>query len=220
MDVTRSKEPQLFALCNVKGRALATGWVMIHQDQTLLVVATTVADDVCAHLNQYGRFSQLAFAISTDRVYVTPSADHTFPITEEIGLCITQDTEETRLDAQKKHLINAGITLVEKESVEKLTPHMLNFPALGGVHFDKGCYLGQEIIARTEHLGQVKRSTYKGRVDGMAPKIMDAIMRDDGTTVGTITMVASNSDDTHNILMVLPQTEGPLHCASGPVTIL
>jgi len=43
------------------------------------------------------------------------------------------------------------------ENSEKYTPHMLNLDLMNGVCFKKGCYVGQEIVARTEHIGSVKR---------------------------------------------------------------
>lgn len=60
-------------------------------------------------------------------------------------------------DAWKLSTLKAGVPLLTAETSEQFTPHMLNLPALDAVSFNKGCYLGQEIIARTEHLGQVKR---------------------------------------------------------------
>jgi folate-binding protein YgfZ len=53
--------------------------------------------------------------------------------------------------------ILAGIPTIYPETSGKFTPHMLNYPALNGVSLTKGCYLGQEIIARTEYLGKAKR---------------------------------------------------------------
>jgi folate-binding protein YgfZ len=44
---------------------------------------------------------------------------------------------------------------------EEFVPQMANFDQLGGVSFHKGCYPGQEIIARTQYLGKVKRHLYR-----------------------------------------------------------
>jgi hypothetical protein len=43
------------------------------------------------------------------------------------------------------------------ENSEKYTPHMINLDLINGISFKKGCYVGQEIVARTEHIGSVKR---------------------------------------------------------------
>lgn len=54
-------------------------------------------------------------------------------------------------------------------SQEAFVPQMLNLERLGGVSFTKGCYPGQEIVARTQHLGEVKRRPYAYRLPAGAP---------------------------------------------------
>lgn len=63
----------------------------------------------------------------------------------------------TRLD------IRDGIPEVPPELSEEFLPQMLNLDLLGGLSFQKGCYTGQEPIARTRHLGHLKRRMYAGR---------------------------------------------------------
>lgn len=53
--------------------------------------------------------------------------------------------------------IDAGIAQVTARTQELFVPQMVNFELVGGVSFKKGCYPGQEIIARTQHLGKTKR---------------------------------------------------------------
>ncbi|MGB6977490.1 MAG: folate-binding protein, partial [Gammaproteobacteria bacterium] len=53
--------------------------------------------------------------------------------------------------------INAGILTIYPETCELFTPHMLDYPKWQAVSFTKGCYLGQEIVVRAEHLGRTKR---------------------------------------------------------------
>jgi len=56
--------------------------------------------------------------------------------------------------------IQAGIPDVKPETQEEFVPQMLNLDLLGGINFKKGCYTGQEIVARTHYLGSIKRRTY------------------------------------------------------------
>lgn len=53
--------------------------------------------------------------------------------------------------------LRAGLPQLTSATTLRYVPHMLNLDRLGAIDFDKGCYPGQEIIARTEHLGSVKR---------------------------------------------------------------
>lgn len=53
--------------------------------------------------------------------------------------------------------INEGIPVITIATQEQFLPQMINLDLLGGVSFKKGCYPGQEIVARTQHLGKLKR---------------------------------------------------------------
>lgn len=53
--------------------------------------------------------------------------------------------------------LQSGIPQISAATSEKFTPHMLNLDLLGAVSFDKGCYPGQEIVARTHYLGDSRR---------------------------------------------------------------
>ncbi len=57
--------------------------------------------------------------------------------------------------------IQAGIPRIVEATKEAFVPQMVNFDKIGGISFHKGCYPGQEIIARTQYLGKVKRHLYR-----------------------------------------------------------
>ena len=61
--------------------------------------------------------------------------------------------------------IRAGIGQVMPSTRELFIPQMLNLQAVGGVSFKKGCYTGQEIVARMQYLGKLKRRLYRLRLD-------------------------------------------------------
>jgi folate-binding protein YgfZ len=56
--------------------------------------------------------------------------------------------------------IRSGIPVILPETQEQFVPQMVNLDAIGGVSFQKGCYPGQEIVARTQYLGKIKRRMY------------------------------------------------------------
>jgi folate-binding protein YgfZ len=55
--------------------------------------------------------------------------------------------------------IHAGVPQITLKTQEQFVPQMVNFELLGGVNFKKGCYPGQEIVARSQYLGKLKRRT-------------------------------------------------------------
>jgi folate-binding protein YgfZ len=68
--------------------------------------------------------------------------------------------------------IRAGIPVILPATQEQFVPQMVNLDAIGGVSFQKGCYPGQEIVARTQYLGKIKRSMYLAAIKvepGTAP---------------------------------------------------
>jgi tRNA-modifying protein YgfZ len=81
---------------------------------------------------------------------------------QEAGLAFRQPLSDIEWHLA---LIHAGIPRIEAATVEKYTPHMLNLDCLGAISFNKGCYTGQEIVARTEHLGRSKRRLMHFRMD-------------------------------------------------------
>ncbi|HSW13942.1 MAG TPA: hypothetical protein VLI06_13945 [Solimonas sp.] len=60
----------------------------------------------------------------------------------------------------KRAELRAGVPTVYPDSRELFVPQMANLDALGGISFNKGCYTGQEIVARLHYLGQLKRRMF------------------------------------------------------------
>lgn len=65
--------------------------------------------------------------------------------------------------------IRDGLVTVWPATQEAFVPQMVNFELTGGVNFKKGCYPGQEIVARTQYLGKLKRRMYRAHADCPPP---------------------------------------------------
>ena len=83
--------------------------------------------------------------------------------------------------------INIGIPTIYKENIEKFVPQMVNLDLINGISFSKGCYTGQEIVARVQHKGKVKQRMLHitGRASNKKIDPGTAILFAD-TKVGTI----------------------------------
>ncbi len=100
--------------------------------------------------------------------------------------------------------IRAGLGLVQEGTREAFTPHMLNLPALGGVSFTKGCYTGQEVVARTQYLGKLKRRMFRGELRGAPPVAAGAELYDsDQGRAGTVVCALQSGADRQELLAVL-----------------
>ncbi|HJW56172.1 MAG TPA: folate-binding protein [Burkholderiaceae bacterium] len=62
--------------------------------------------------------------------------------------------------------IRAGIPRITQATQEQFVPQMINFELIGGVNFKKGCYPGQEIVARSQYLGKLKRRMFLALIAG------------------------------------------------------
>lgn len=98
----------------------------------------------------------------------------------------------------------AGIPWLNDATTEEFLPQELNLDQIGALSFDKGCYPGQEIIARVRYRGQVKRRLYSGRADNGAAASTGNKLRDDaGKTTGMIIAAAPDAKDGIRVLAVI-----------------
>jgi folate-binding protein YgfZ len=72
------------------------------------------------------------------------------------------------LDAWRLLEVRSGIPIIEAATVEQFVPQMLNYEIVGGVDFKKGCYPGQEVVARSQYRGTIKRRMFLFECDAMA----------------------------------------------------
>ena len=110
-----------------------------------------------------------------------------------------------------------GLPLVTAAIQDELVPQMANLELVGGVSFDKGCYPGQEIVARSQYLGQVKRRTFRAHIVGSeAPRAGEPLYEggDATQTAGIIVNAAPSPEGGYDVLAVLQKAaaeRGDLH---------
>ena len=92
--------------------------------------------------------------------------------------------------------VASGIPWICAASSETFVPQMVNLELVGGVNFKKGCYPGQEVVARSEYRGKVKRRMFAGMCSGPLPEPGTDVLSWDGTPIGQVIEVASLSADT------------------------
>jgi folate-binding protein YgfZ len=96
--------------------------------------------------------------------------------------------------------IRAGVADLHAATLGKLLPHEINLPAQNGVSFNKGCYTGQEIVARMHYRGQLKKHMYRGRV-GSTP-LPGADIYDENGRAGIIVDSCEESESSFQILFL------------------
>ena len=153
--------------------------------------------------------------------------------------CRAKDAETTsqRLAAQLPEAsidrwllaqIRAGIGQVVASTRELFIPQMINLQALGGVSFKKGCYTGQEIVARMQYLGKLKRRLHRlagSGADEIPAPALELYSPVHGSSVGEV-VLAANAEGTLELLAVLQEdaaADGRIFLGSPdgtPLTIL
>lgn len=100
--------------------------------------------------------------------------------------------------------IRSGIPEIVTETSDKLIPQMVNLQAVNGVSFKKGCYPGQEIVARMRYLGKLKRRMCRFSLQAEElPAAGAALVTGDDADAGVVIRAASAGDKTVTILAVV-----------------
>lgn len=121
--------------------------------------------DLPAETDSVARHEELlAIRVSPGRAELWAPAAQAEPLHNQLAATLA----EGDLNAWLLGQVRAGIGQVMAQTRELFIPQMLNLQAVGGVSFKKGCYTGQEIVARMQYLGKLKRRLYRLSLNGDA----------------------------------------------------
>lgn len=103
--------------------------------------------------------------------------------------------------------ILAGMPHITEDTTEEYVPQMVNYQAIEGLSFTKGCYPGQEIVARMHYLGKLKKRMYLARVrSNELPTLQQecfSSQSSEGRVIGNVVNVAKHPDGDYAVLVVL-----------------
>lgn len=239
------------ALCTAKGRIIASFLIWKENNDFLLQLSADILPAILKKLSMYVLRSKIKLTdISAERVLVGtvgspvgPAAPMTTAAYEG-GTAIRLDADRCvlalpadRLAAIQAELgtpaalsawhlaeIGAGIPRIVAATQEAFVPQMVNYEhsAVGGVSFQKGCYPGQEIVARTQYLGKIKRRMYRARIDADLPPGTDVFTPEAGEQhCGALVLSAPSPAGGFECLVVVQSSgaeAGEVHAGSpaGP----
>jgi len=145
------------------------------------------------------------FPSNNDRHLIISSVQHAIDfwtqLIQDSHFSITDSTHWSYQD------ISAGVVWLTLDSSEEYIPQMLNIDKLGGISFNKGCYTGQEIIARTHYLGKTKRELFLAEceITAMLDNENKIISEQSENLSGKIVSFQKN-EQTLRLLTILPTT--------------
>ena len=160
------------AICNVKGRVLAVFRILRSSSGFLIFVNKSVAEKFKTHLEKYAVF------FKTKIEFIDKAID---------GIEIISESD------WKLNCIERGFVEITESISEVFTPHELNYQNLGLINFEKGCFTGQEVIARMHYRGKLKFSLAKFSVDERnLLKELDFVFNKAGKKLGQVVLKEKN----------------------------
>lgn len=183
--------------CSPKGRLLALMTLQRDGESILMRLHRSVAETTLKRLRLFVLRSKVTF--------------------ETVSAATDGDDNDWRRDN-----ILRGIPVIYPQTSDQFVPQMVNLDQLGGISFDKGCYTGQEIVARLHYLGQLKRRMFLCRTppaDGEPVAPGTAVhAQEESQAVGTVVDVATEAGGTRilSVVLQLSHAQSPrLHLATA-----
>jgi len=162
---------QLSAYCQHQGKILALFWVMRDGDDFLLSFSRDLADAILPRLKMFVLMSDVVIEDITSEYmqigHIDSAKDGVYLINPRLSVEIIKSVDANNIefsnqDEWTKACIETALAEIVHVTAEKLVPQMLNLDIDEiGVNFSKGCYPGQEVVARLHYLGKAKRRLFK-----------------------------------------------------------
>jgi len=252
---------RLSGYCTAKGRLLGSAWICLstdaEQDRFALFVSRDLAATFAKRLAMFVLRSKakVVDVSHTWTVYGVLGPANTTPAnlpSDAIALTMTQPSG----DGDQERILFATQTLLPSQSTssqylaawnaaeiasaiprivlatqDQFVPQMINLESIGGVDFKKGCYPGQEVVARSQYRGAIKRRLYLAQVEtalahaGPATEIIHE--SDPGQPAGIVVLSAQHPNDAGLVTLQIEckselAQSGKLHLgkADGPPLVL
>ncbi|MBB1489462.1 CAF17-like 4Fe-4S cluster assembly/insertion protein YgfZ [Oceanospirillum sediminis] len=230
------------AACSPKGRIYATFYVIHQGEHCDLVMPRSTIETTKATLSKYAPLYRCQLEDVSEQYLVTglnqaateqllsngDTTDGLYPLSEESRSLLILPSDQSmgtdslnQIDENGWHLLSIRLArvLVEQEHSDTFIPQMLNYQATGAISFKKGCYTGQEIIARAQYRGGVKK-----RIQHLVIRESEAIAvgtliyasEDNTPEVGEVLLSAVNEQGNQELLAVIKDSalEHSLHVSN------
>lgn len=172
---------KLAAHCNAQGRVLFLMRIFYFSHAYYLIMPNSIMSISLLHFNKYTIFYQVILKIISN-----PS-----------------DIEHNLANKEWDFFnIKCGIPQIYPETSNKFLPHELNLPQLGAISWNKGCYTGQEIIARIHYRGKLKTQLYQATVTSLIPPVRGMILQ--GCTKSAVVDYDKIGENDYYMLILSP----------------
>ena len=222
---------KMTSILNPKGRIIVTGLIKEFKGDIFFIISKDLSEDCVQWLSRYILRSDVKISIEKNYIFGLNNENqkqlfkhdenqqqlNISPISMDHSRYILLADDEVSLKDKSIESINEsewilsdikrGLPILSKESSEKYIPQMINLDLLKGISFSKGCYTGQEVVARVQHRGKIKQRMFYITIETNSNEInaQSEVMCED-KKVGSI-VISKNSDNYFHALAVINATD-------------
>lgn len=227
---------ELGACCTAKGRMVANFVIARIGSAYWLRLPQTQAETLKQHLSRYAVFYKTTMTLVSDHalwgtvpeqpVQITAAGQHPLSRSDQRitlnwpdGRCEYwgADAPDSQSDdAWQAQDITMGIVWVTADSHEAWVPQYINWQDQGGVNFHKGCYTGQEIIARLQYLGKTKKHlAAASSQEPLTLPVGEQLSDNDGKHIAEV----ASWQGQHGLVIVSGEVPANAYCGEKSVTL-
>lgn len=207
--------------CNPAGRVLGLLLLRPEADGVLAICSSSLAGDLVSWLKRFIFRDDVRIRLRED-LLVTPAAKspgndaskwssitgvhyQLFPL--DSGIETATERQAARIKTAE---LSRGLCWLSRESSAEFLPQMLGYERIGALSFSKGCYPGQEVIARTRYLGKLKRRAVLVRADSaITPAPMSKVtLGTDEESWSAVVVDCAPMEDDSTLVMTVARKEG------------
>ena len=213
----------LTSFCNPQGRIVATALIQSWNENYYLIVSSDLIDDLIAWLSRYILRSKVIIGKEEINIYGIGDYEKNnfdksniqssnqslkvLSIDKNRSIFLSHNDKEEQLQTISKEDwitqdIKSGLPLINKINTIKYIPQMLNLDDLNAISFTKGCYTGQEVVARVQHRGKIKQRMYQLEIetdDFVSPQVE---VRNIDKKVGSVVISAISNNICHALAVI------------------
>lgn len=200
---------QLAGYCLPNGRLLALLWLWRADGVLHAALPADAVEPALQRLRLFVLRSDVQITVADDTVvgWFNDSNRDDTPGASGLRVALAANSNATADPTDwVRACINAGIASIRAATQDQVIPQMIGLEQLGGLDFRKGCYPGQEIIARLHYKGTLKQRMFRARVEGALPAVGSAVVNGDassGVVLGALpdaALVLARADDAGQML--------------------
>lgn len=207
------------AICSIKGRIITSFYIVQKDNDILMLMSKDLVESTLLHLKKYAVFFKVKLVNDNNAFHIYTRTTLSFPelvsnkLSETLSTYHKNDVifvtishypvntqwlivnvEGTQIEEENIELVAlstlAARPIITQEQSETVLPQWLNMQSTGGISFTKGCYTGQEIVARMQYRGKSKKQLalfqWKSSLD-----TTKELISDEGKNIGSIFTVVN-----------------------------